>query len=70
MITLIRMIRLWQLKVKWQLAIMQELDKQLMTIVKNPEVIEKKILPYIAKLVHDENIKEKSREIMEMIIDK
>ena len=70
MITLIRMIRLWQLKVKWKLAIMSELDRQLMTIVKNPDVVEKKILPYIAKLVHDENVKEKSKEIIEIIMDK
>lgn len=52
MITLIRWIRLKQLTIKWKLAIMHELDKQLMTIIKNPETIEKKILPYLAEVIH------------------
>ena len=52
MITLIRWIRLKQLIIKWKLAIMHELDKQLMTIIKNPEAIEKKIMPYLAETIH------------------
>lgn len=52
MITLIRWVRLKQLTIKWQLAIMHELDKQLMTLVKNPEMIEKKIMPYLAEIIH------------------
>jgi len=52
MITLIRWIRLKQLTIKWKFAIMHELDKQLMTVVKNPEIIEKKLLPYLAEVVH------------------
>ena len=52
MITLFRYIRLKQLEIKWKLAVMHELDKQLMTIVKNPETIEKKIMPYLAETIH------------------
>ena len=52
MITLFRWIRLKQLEIKWKFAVMHELDKQLMTIVKNPEIIEKKIMPYLAEVIH------------------
>lgn len=53
MITLFRMIRLFQLKVKWQLALYQFIDKQLMEIIKDPESIEKKIMPYLAEVIHN-----------------
>lgn len=53
MITLFRWIRLKQLTIKWKLAIMYELDKQLMTLIKNPEEIEKKIMPYLAEIIHN-----------------
>lgn len=53
MITLFRMIRLWQLKTKWQLALYQFVDKQLMEVIKNPESIEKKVMPYLAELIHN-----------------
>lgn len=52
MITLFRWIRLKQLEIKWKFAIMHELNKQLMTVVKNPEIIEKKIMPYLAEVIH------------------
>lgn len=52
MITLFRWIRLKQLEIKWKFAVMHELDKQLMTVVKNPELIEKKIMPYLAEVIH------------------
>lgn len=48
MITLIRMVRLWQLKTKWHLAFYQFVDK----LAKNPQELEKKLLPYIAELAH------------------
>lgn len=51
MITLFRKIRLWQLRTKWQLALWQFADKQLMEIIKNPKEIEKKIMPYLAELI-------------------
>lgn len=62
MITLFRMIRLWQLKVKWKLAIMQFINSELTKIAKNPEEIEKKILPYLSELIH--NSVEAEREAM------
>lgn len=53
MITLFRMIRLWQLKTKWQLALYQFIDKQLMDVIKDSESIEKKVMPYLAELIHN-----------------
>lgn len=58
MITLIRMIRLWQLKVKWQLALFQYIDK----LAKNPQELEEKILPYIAELAHTQAVLERNKE--------
>jgi len=55
MITLFRKIRLWQLRIKWQLAMWQFVDKQVMEIIKNPEEIEKKIMPYIAEIISMSN---------------
>lgn len=52
MITLIRLAILKYKKTKWELALWQFLDKELTTIVKNPETIEKKIMPYLAQLIH------------------
>lgn len=51
MITLFRMIRLWQLRTKWRLAFWQEFNKQATTLMKNPEEIEKKILPYLVDAI-------------------
>ena len=52
MITLFRMIRLWQLKTKWKLAAWQLIDRQAMELIQNPQEIEKKVLPYLAELIH------------------
>lgn len=52
MITLFRMIRLWQLKTKWSLAIWQFIDKQAMELIKNPEELEKKFVDSLVKLIH------------------
>ncbi len=62
MITLLRRIRLFQLRTKWQLAAWQFVDKQLMEIVKHPEEVEKKIMPYLAEIISKsaENEKNKS----------
>ncbi len=43
------MIKLWQIKTKWNLAIWQFIDKQTMEIIKNPKEIEKKIVHELAK---------------------
>ena len=56
MITLVRYIRLVQLRVKWKLALYQYLDKQMMEIIKHPEEIEKKIMPYLAELIHTQAV--------------
>lgn len=55
MITLFRMVRLWQLKTKWKLAFWQFVDKQAMELIKNPEEIEKKFVDSLAKLIHEAN---------------
>ena len=52
MITLIRMIRLWQLRTKWKLAFWQFVNKQATELIKNPEELEKKILPYLVEVIH------------------
>lgn len=56
MITLIRLAILKYKKVKWELALWQFLDSELTKIAKNPEEIEKKILPYLAYIIHDSNL--------------
>ena len=58
MITLIRAIRLWQLRIKWRLAIYQFIDKQAVKLLKNPEEIEKKIVSSLSEIIHNENNKE------------
>ncbi len=55
MITLLRMVRLWQLKTKWQLALWQFVDKQAMELIKNPEDLEKKFMEAFAKIIHETN---------------
>lgn len=55
MITLFRMIRLWQLKTKWRLAIWQFIEKQAMELIKNPDELEKKFMDSLAKLIHEAN---------------
>lgn len=55
MITLFRMVRCWQLRSKWRLAIWQFIDKQAMELIKNPEELEKKFVASFAKLIHETN---------------
>lgn len=55
MITLIRWIILQQKKIKLKLALVQFIDQQMTNIIKHPEEIEKKILPYLAQVIHDSN---------------
>ena len=56
MITLLRTIRCWQLRTKWNLAIWQFIDKQAMELIKNPEELEKKFVDSLAKLIHEANM--------------
>ena len=60
MITLFRMIRLWQLRTKWRLALWQFIDQQAKELLKNPEEIEKKFVSALAEIIHDENSKKDS----------
>ena len=55
MITLFRAIRLWQLRIKWRLAIYQFIDKQAKELLKNPEEIEKKFVSALAEIIHNSN---------------
>ena len=59
MITLFRWYIYKAKSIKWKCALWMELDKQFTTLMKNPEDIEKKILPYLASLVHDAAMLEK-----------
>lgn len=55
MITLYKKIKLWMLKTKWELALWQFLDKQIMDLIEDPEELAKKFMPYLAELVHTVN---------------
>lgn len=57
MITLIRWYLYKAKSIKWKCALWMELDKQLTTLIKNPEEIEKKILPFLAQVIHDDAVK-------------
>ena len=57
MITLFRAIRLWQLRIKYRLALWQFIDQQAKELLKNPEEIEKKFIPALAEIIHNENPK-------------
>ncbi len=57
MITLFRMVRLWQIKTKWQLTFWQFVDKQAIELIKNPEELEKKFVDSFARLIHESNSK-------------
>lgn len=43
MITLFRMIRLWQLRIKWRLAVWQFLDRQARELIKDPAALGAKL---------------------------
>ena len=60
MITLIRAIRLWQLRTKYRLALWQFIDKQAKELLKNPEEVEKKFVSALAEIIHNENPKKDS----------
>ena len=73
MITLIRLIILNYLRIKWQFAIWYELNKQLKDLVKNPEKIaeiEKKLLTYIVDAIQRANAMEKLNNITDELLIK
>lgn len=51
MITLYRMFKLFQLKMKWQLGLYQQLEH----IAKNPEELQQKLVHEIAEIIHKSN---------------
>lgn len=53
MITLFRLIRLWQLKTKWRLALWQYLDQQTMELLRHPEELEQRIVSGIARMMQE-----------------
>lgn len=53
MITLIRWLKLQQLRTKWELALYQFLDQQL----KNPEEFKKEFVHEFAQIIHNANNK-------------
>ena len=60
MITLYRVLKLWQLRIKWELALWQFIDQQAKELLKNPEEIEKKLVSALADIIHNENPKKDS----------
>ena len=60
MITLFRAIRLWQLRIKYRLALWQFIDQQASKLLKNPEEFEKKFISALAEIIHNENPKKDS----------
>ena len=52
MITLFRMMVVKYIKTRWECAFWMEFNKQANELVKHPENIEKKILPYLAEIIH------------------
>lgn len=54
MITLFKTIRLWQLKTKWKLALMQLFDKHAGEIIKNPDEIGTRLISALTGLIHSE----------------
>lgn len=53
MITFIRWLLMKSKKIKWELALWQFADKQLTELIKNPEELEKKIIPYFAEAIQN-----------------
>ena len=51
MITLFRWFLLKQKKIKWELAFWQFLDQQVTSLIKDPELLAKKLLPYITEAI-------------------
>ena len=58
MITLFRVIRLWQLRTKYRLALWQFIDQQAKELLKNPKEIEKKFVSTLAEIIHNEEKKD------------
>lgn len=53
MITLLRLIRVWQLRTKWRLAVWELIDRQGMELGRDPEKLEKMLADSLVKLFHE-----------------
>lgn len=55
MITLFRYFLYKSKKTKWELALWQFIDKQIVEIIEDPEELAKKFMPYLTELIHKTN---------------
>ena len=55
MITLFSWVLLKQKEIKFKLAFYQLIDKYVTAMIKDPEELQKKILPYLAEVIHNTN---------------
>ncbi len=66
MFTLLRLFRIWKLKIKWELALWQYADRQLMEVINNPEQIKEKIekvfIGTVAEILHNEHKRDPDAE--------
>lgn len=65
MITLIRLIYIKIVRTKWEFSLWYELNKQLKDLVKNPEKIEHKLMPYIVDAITKANAMDIMNKIAE-----
>lgn len=57
MITLVRWYIMKTKEIKWKLAFWQFVDKSAKELQKDPELLAKKIMPELAKIIHESNNK-------------
>lgn len=55
MITLFRILRCWQLKTKWKLALWRFWDRQAAAVIQDPAALEKKLMDSLAAIIHETN---------------
>ena len=65
MITLVRLIYIKIIKTKWEFSLWYELNKQLKDLVKHPEKIEQKLMPYIVDAITKANAMDTINKIAE-----
>ena len=70
MITLIRMMIKTYLKAKWECALWMTFNKEANKLIKNPEEIEKKLLPYIVDAIQKASAMEKLNNIPDELLIK
>ena len=53
MVTLYRILKTWQIRIKWRLALWQYIDQQATEIIRNPQEFEKKLVSSITESIHN-----------------